>query len=85
MIAAHVGDNRSLITSLKFQTYINFGVADYDSHIESFLKGRDSKNANSINRIEELDIQELLHYNGLDSLFGYLLAEKQIGDNPCSQ
>jgi hypothetical protein len=29
----HILDNRSDITSLKFQVYINFGIADYDSLI----------------------------------------------------
>ena len=82
MIASHVLDNRTEISSLKFQVYINFGIADYDSAIEKYLHGIDDKNANSPNKIMELVAnpikrKELFTYCGLDSLFGYRLALKQ--------
>jgi uracil-DNA glycosylase family 4 len=77
-IAAHILENRELITSLKFQTYVNFGVADYDSHIKPYLEGVEKNNANSFNRIHELSKTELLTYNGLDSIYGYKLTEKQM-------
>lgn len=89
MQAAHILDNRPGITSLKFQAYVQLGVADYDSHIESYLKGRDEKNANSMNRIFEFIDQygeeELLTYCGLDALYEYqlgLLQMKQLGFDP---
>jgi len=77
-IAAHILDNRELITSLKFQTYVNFGVADYDSHIKPYLQGMEKNNANSFNRIHELSKTELLTYNGLDSIYGRMLTEVQM-------
>lgn len=82
MIASHILDNRTEISSLKFQVYINFGIADYDSAIEKYLHGVDDKNANSPNKIMELVAnpikrKELFTYCGLDSLFGYRLALKQ--------
>jgi len=77
MQAAHVLDNRRGITSVKFQTYVNFGVIDYASHIEPFLEGVDEKDGNSFNRIDECDEDELLTYNGLDALYEIWLARRQ--------
>lgn len=82
MLAAHILDNRPGITSLKFQTYVNFGIAGYDDAIGPYLKGKDPKNANSINKIDEglkrLGEREILTYCGLDSMFCRLLAVKQM-------
>ena len=84
MLASHILDNRRGICSLKFQTYVNFGVAGYDDDVSSYLKGVDSKNSNSPNKIQELWKQpqgrvKLLTYCGMDSLFTYRLAMKQKG------
>jgi uracil-DNA glycosylase family 4 len=88
MIAAHVLDNRSGITGLKFQTYINFGVADYNSHLEKVLQGEDGKNANSKNKLTEFYKNpkgriEILQYCGLDTIYQYRLAvlQKSIINN----
>jgi len=83
MQAAHILDNRSGITSLKFQTYVNFGVADYASGVYPYLVGSDYKNANSFNRVQELAETEqgrfkLMQYCGLDTIYEYRLAMKQI-------
>jgi hypothetical protein len=78
LLAAHVIDNRRSICSLKFQTYVNFGVVDYDSHLSHFLRSEDSKNGNAVNNIQEIDLMDLLLYNGLDSIFGYKLMLKQM-------
>lgn len=82
MLAAHLFDNRPGITGLKFQTYVNFGVADYSSEIEPYLQGN-KKNANSLNRVMELlktksDTEKLLHYCGYDSIYEYNLSMKQM-------
>ncbi|MHA1344931.1 MAG: uracil-DNA glycosylase family protein [Candidatus Heimdallarchaeaceae archaeon] len=74
MLAAHCLDNRSGISSIKFQSYIHLGISDYDSHIYPYLM---SKNSNGFNRIEELDTKEMLMYNGLDSLLEYTIMKKQ--------
>ena len=74
MLAAHVLDNRQKITSIKFQAYIHLGLPDYDSHIAPYLY---SKNSNGINRIDQINLKELLIYNGLDSLLEYLIMRKQ--------
>lgn len=81
-IAAHILDDRQDITGLKFQVYVNFGIPDYDSVINPYLKAKDPKNANSFNKIDELisslKAQNLLVYCGMDSLFTYKLAMKQM-------
>lgn len=69
MQAAHVLDNRTGVTGVKFQTYVRFGVIDYDSHLSRYLKGIDDSNANSLNRIDQVDMKDLLIYNGLDAIY----------------
>ncbi len=82
MVAAHILDNRSGITGLKFQTYVHFGVVDYASEINTYLSSN-SKDGNSLNRIKEIllderKIKELLKYCALDVIFERRLAEKQM-------
>jgi len=82
MVAAHILDNRPGITGLKFQTYVNFGVVDYDSEINPYLKSI-SKGGNEINRIFELverfgGKEQLLRYCGMDTIYQYRLALKQM-------
>jgi len=75
MLAAHLLDNRSGITSLKFQSYVRYGLIDYDSHIQPYLE---SPTSNGFNRIEELDLDDLLVYNSLDSLLELRLGIDQM-------
>lgn len=73
LLAAHILDNRPNILSLKFQSYVHFGVADYAKNVDRFFQGDEQ----GFNRIEQVPTQELLVYNGLDSLLEYKLMEKQ--------
>jgi len=75
MLAAHVIDHRPKITSLKFQAFATLGQSNYNSHIEGLLNGKGSY---KINRIDEIDLSDLLTYNGLDGLYSYKLAKKQM-------
>ncbi len=82
MLAAHILDNRSGITGLKFQAYVNFGIVDYDSHIEKYLKSKEEKCGNSFNSIRKVLgspslTHDLLYYNAMDSLLEHRLAEMQ--------
>lgn len=82
MIAAHILDNRPGITGLKFQTYVNFGVVDYDSSISPYLQGVGNEGGNAMNRIQDLintpeGEESLLKYCALDSIYQYRLAIKQ--------
>jgi len=81
MVMAHILDNRTGITSLAFQTYVNFGVIDYKDETQPYLEA-DKKNANSINRIMEFmevpgGSAKLLGRCADDAIFEYRLYEKQ--------
>lgn len=80
---AHILDNRRGISGLKFQTYINFGVSDYDSLISDYLVSPKDQGANAFNKIlkffKEHGEKEALRYCGLDSIYGYKLTLKQMG------
>jgi hypothetical protein len=83
MLATHILDNRPGIMSLKFQTYVNFGVIDYASKITPFLQSDGKKNGNAVNRIDSLltsreGRKKLLEYCGKDAWFTYKLAQKQL-------
>lgn len=74
MLAAHVLDNRSGITSVKFQSYVLLGVPSYDSRVAPYLEARES---NGFNRIDEIPERDLLVYNGIDSLLEFRVMQRQ--------
>lgn len=73
-ISGHIEDVRPGNSNVKFQAYSRLGVEDYDSHIKPFLRQADP---NGINRIDELDPEELLDYNVLDSCYEFAVALEQ--------
>jgi DNA polymerase I-like protein with 3'-5' exonuclease and polymerase domains len=75
-LASHIIDNRSGITGLKFQTYVNFGIVGYEESIDSYIKSKEI-GSNIFNNIKNAPINELLLYNGYDSYFTMLLYKKQ--------
>ena len=77
MLASHLIENRKGVCSLKFQAYANFGMGCYTESV-GLLKG-ERNDPNSFNGIEHIPEDSLLLYNGLDSLFEYKLAKKQLG------
>jgi uracil-DNA glycosylase family 4 len=74
MLAAHILDNRSGITSVKFQSFVLLGAPLYDSAVSPYLE---AKTANGFNRIDQIPERDLLLYNGMDSLLEYRVMEKQ--------
>lgn len=82
MLAAHILDNRPGVTSLKFQTYVHFGIVDYASEVEPYLHSVDSTNGNAFNRVLEFiekpgGKDKLLHYCGLDAIHEFRLYNLQ--------
>lgn len=78
MLTTHIYDNRNSICSLKFQTYVNFGVVDYDSEIEPYLKsGTDC--GNDFNKLIEgpnnYPRDLLMTYCGWDTIYTHELAK----------
>jgi len=79
MIGAHVLNNAKGGTGLKFQSYVNFGINGYEEAVVKYIKTEDeADSSNGKNRLEKLDKDILLLYNGLDSLLEYRLAELQL-------
>jgi DNA polymerase len=77
MTTAHALDPRPGISGLKFQSFARLGVADYSSHIDPYLKGTGGYGKN---RIREADLDSVLRYCGLDSLYEYKLCRLQMKD-----
>jgi len=71
MLGSRIIDNRGKWSGLKFQTFINFGVAGYDSAINPYKKG------SPFNNMDKAPIDELLLYGGLDVIYGKKLVEIQ--------
>ena len=76
MLAAHWMDNRRGITSLKFQAFVHLGISPWNPHLEKFLKSDSTRTPNKIT--QEIEIRDLLIYNGLDSLLEFRVAIKQM-------
>lgn len=81
MLAAHQLDNRSGVTGLKFQTYVNFGII-YGDEVVPYLR-KNENDPRGLNRIFELmeepdGVKRLLRYGGLDSHYEFRLAERQL-------
>jgi len=76
MLAAHWMDNRRGITSVKFQAFVHLGISPWNPHIEKYLKSDSTREPNQIT--QEIEIRDLLIYNGLDSLIEFHVAIKQM-------
>lgn len=77
MLAAHMLDNRPGITGLKFQTYVHLGVPDYDSSITQYIHSSGSS-ANEMNKVFDAPEDELMMYCGLDTIYTYEIAKRQM-------
>lgn len=75
MVATHVLDNRPGICSFKFQFFVRFGQQDYDSHIEDYLK---ADHGYQKNRIDQIPLEDLLLYNGIDAHGEFLVDTQQM-------
>lgn len=79
-IAAHIMDNRQGVTSVKFNALALLGYSGnekqhrYDEVVRAYF---DSAGGNEPNRIQDLDISQLLHYGGLDALLEWEIARVQ--------
>lgn len=78
-IAAHQLDNRPGITGLKFQSYVNFGIADYDSEVSPYLKAEDASAKNKLLDFVKHpeNAEKMLTYCAWDSILEYRLYLEQ--------
>lgn len=75
LLGAHWLDCRKGIVSVKFQSFVLLGADDYSYIIDP---DKTSRGANSTNNMDKVELSDLLLYNGLDSLFEYRIAMKQM-------
>jgi uracil-DNA glycosylase family 4 len=76
-LAAHILDNRSGVSGLKFQTYVNFGLPDYSHSVGQYFESNE-KGGNAFNRIFSAPKRTVLKYNAIDSLVTLWLKKKQM-------
>lgn len=74
MLAAHMLDTTDGTKGLKWQTFARFGFGPYNTYVHPFLLPADGP----YNRIHECDKMKLLHYGGLDSVFGRKLRQTEM-------
>jgi len=74
MNAAHIIDSRKYYTSLDFQALINFGVFPYDHDVKKHIK---SKSGSKFNTLDQVPLEKLLLYGGVDERITSALWEKQ--------
>jgi len=74
MQAAHIIDNRTGVTGLKFQAFARHGVPPYAGTVEAFLK---SDSSNKKNKVLQAKLEDLLHYNGMDALLTWMISRDQ--------
>lgn len=81
MLGSHILDNRTHMHSLKLQLYLNFGLEGYE---EGFKKFMTTKGPDGIrNRLNEVPLDDLLLYGGIDSLGTFRLYEVQASAMGC--
>jgi uracil-DNA glycosylase family 4 len=74
MLAAHILDNTTGITSIKFQSFVLLGMPKYNDTVSNYI----TTSSNTVyNNIDKADMRELLLYNGLDSYLEYKVAVMQ--------
>lgn len=75
MNTAHLIDHRREINDLSFQSFVMVGIAPYASHISPFLRESESYIPNKI--MKEVEMRDLLFYNGLDAYCCIKVAMRQ--------
>lgn len=74
MTTAHVLDNRSSFSGLKFQSFIRWGIEDYDKSMRSYIR---SAKGTEFNDVMNAPLKDLLLYNGIDALLTLKLYHEQ--------
>lgn len=74
MLGGHVLDNRPDIVGLKFQGFVLLGYPNYAAHLEPYME----EYRNGLNRLAEVNLKDLLLYNGIDAALDWDVAQIQI-------
>ena len=79
MLASHILDNREGITGLKFQLFVRYGIAGYESDSKEYWRSQDpSRGENAVNSIHLAPPNEMLIYCGVDTLGTWRLCRDQM-------
>lgn len=81
MQAAHWIDWRPGVTGLTFQAFVQLGMDPYDAHLKEYMRGKKGASVNQITT--DIGLDDLLMYNGLDSLLEFKLGMKQMKQMNC--
>ncbi len=73
-LASYILDERHKSSGLKFQSYVRWGIPDYDKNTKEYLSAETS---NAFNKAEKAPLDLLLLYNGIDSLLTGKLYQEQ--------
>lgn len=76
MLGAHAIDSREGTKSLDFQAFVRLGVRPYNEHLKEYLRGKTCMTPNKIK--QEIEINDLLLYNGLDAILEFEVAREQM-------
>lgn len=80
-LAAHCIDSHKP-TNQKFYVYVYLGILNYDNSVDKYLKANKKdvkrRGANAFNNIKKANLDDVLLYNGQDSLFCYKIFELQV-------
>jgi len=74
MLAGHMLCNERGAAGLEFQSFVHLGVPDYSASVEKYLE---CSGKSEYNQIKKIPADELLLYNGLDSLLTYKIFQIQ--------
>lgn len=82
MLGTHILDARTGITGLKFQTFVQLGIAGYEDSMKKWIgsteEEREKHGCNGLNRLAEAPMDKVLIYNALDSFFEHRLMMMQV-------
>lgn len=74
MNSEHIIDSRQNFCKLKFQAYIRFGLEGYDKDIKAHIAPKKGK---LLNTLDQVPIEKLLLYNGIDTRVEYDQFKRQ--------
>jgi hypothetical protein len=77
---AHCIDNASKVrhvVPVDFQAVARLGVGDWDSGVSPYLRTEKGSGGYALNRVREVELTKLLRYNGLDSLYEWMVCAHQ--------
>jgi uracil-DNA glycosylase len=81
VIQAHILNNATGITSVKFQSLVRFGVFNYSDEMKSYMVPSPEESSqygeNAFNRLDQAPMDRLLQYCGMDGLLEHRLLFEQ--------